>query len=356
MRPTSPPRRSRLADGREILYFDDSPGRRGEPTPDARELPVRDAPSELRHDPLVDELVIIATHRQERTYLPSASDCPLCPSRGTTHTEVPDSGYDVVVFENRFPSLPATAPAETLAGRCEVVCYDSDHAGSFASLSAARLRTVGEAWAQRTAELSRDPRVAHVFVFENRGAEIGVTLDHPHGQVYAYPFLPPTIERMLSAARAHHATHASCLACDLLADEVADGRRIVAETEHAIAYVPLAARWPFEVHAVPRRHVPDLAGLADAERDGVVALEADILARLDGLFGDRTPYMAGWLQAPTGDGRDLFHLRLQMISPQRARGRLKHLAGSETIAGAFINDVRPEDAAERLRQANGRDR
>ncbi|HJP72031.1 MAG TPA: galactose-1-phosphate uridylyltransferase, partial [Candidatus Limnocylindria bacterium] len=305
-------------------------------------------PAELRWDRLVDEWVIVAGHRQDRTFLPAASDCPLCPSRGGRHSEIPAAEYDVVVFENRFPSLPAAPGDGRPHGRCDVVVYSSDHSASFSGLSEERLRTIGAAWAQRTAELSAEPGVASVFVFENRGVDIGVTLHHPHGQIYAYPFVPPRLERMLETAQRFPN---GCLGCALLADELADGRRVIAATEHAVAYVPEAARWPFEVHVVPRRHVPDLAAVGEAERDGLVTLEADALARLDRLFGVPAPYMAGWLQAPTGNGRDLVHLRLQIASPRRAADRLKYLAGSESLAGAWINDVRPEDAAERLRQA-----
>lgn len=345
--PRPDPRRARLADGREIIYFDDAGAAASPPPDDPRDLPSREPPSELRRDRLVDEWVIVAAHRQDRTHLPTAADCPLCPSRDGLRTEIPAPDYDVVVFENRFPSLPASPPGTPPAGRCDVIVYASDHTASFASLPDERLRTIAAAWAQRTAELAAQPNVAQVFCFENRGEEIGVTLHHPHGQVYAYPFLPPRIARMLAVAR----DHAGCLGCDLLAEELADGRRIVAESEHGVAYVPAAARWPFEIHLVPRRHVPDLAALTVTERDDLVLVQADLLRRLDRLFDRPAPYMAGWLQAPTGDGRDELHLRLQVVSPRRAAGKLKFLAGSESLAGAWINDIRPEEAAGRLRDA-----
>lgn len=349
--PTPPqPRRARLADGREILYFDDAGRVTGAPPVDPRTLPDREPAGELRWDRLVEEWVIVAGHRQARTHLPAASECPLCPSGDGRQSEIPADEYDVVVFENRFPSLPAAAAGGAPRGRCEVVVYSSDHAASFSALPVERLRTIGAAWAQRTRALSAEPGVASVFVFENRGVEIGVTLHHPHGQIYAYPFEPPRLERMLDAARRHAG---GCLGCAILTDELADGRRVVAATEHAVAYVPEAARWPFEIHVVPRRHVPDLAALGDAERDALVGLEADMLGRLDRLFGVPVPYMAGWLQAPTAGGRQLVHLRLQIASPRRAADKLKYLAGSESLAGAWINDIRPEEAAERLRAAAG---
>lgn len=359
MQPLRASRRTgQLADGREIIYFDDpSSGSLPPPPPDRRDLPPVPAPADLRRDELVDEWVIVATHRQTRTFLPPTRDCPLCPSRGGAQTEVPASEYDVVVFENRFPSLPATGgPGEAPAGRCEVICYSDEHEASFATLSDERLATISQAWAERSEVLNADPGVAYVFCFENRGEQIGVTLHHPHGQIYAYPFIPPRAERMLAVADAHRRRAGSCLACDLLEEELGDGGRIVASSEAAVAYVPRAARWPYEIHVLPRRHVPDLAALSDDERDELVRLQADVLHRLDGLFDESVPYIAGWVQAPAHEQRDLLHLRLQIVSPQRDVGKLKYLAGSEAAMGAWINDVLPEDAAKRLREAPARPR
>ena len=351
-----PPRRARLADGREILYFDDPGSSRGEPRADTRDPSPRPGPAELRHDRLTGSPVIIASARQERTLLPPAAECPLCPSREGIATEIPDPDYDVVAFENRFPPLPVLSEGTFVApaGRAEVICYSPDHQASFAFLPAQRLATIGAAWAHRTDELSVLPGVSHVFVFENRGEAIGVTLHHPHGQAYAYPFAPPRLARLTEVAMQHRQQRGACLGCDLLAEELADGTRVVAAGEHGVAYVPRAARWPFEVHVVPRRHVPDLVALTDDERDALVLLQADVLARLDGLFDRPAPYMAGWLQAPIGQDRELSHLRLEIAGPQRTADRLKFLAGSESLAGAWINDVMPEEGARRLREAPGR--
>jgi UDPglucose--hexose-1-phosphate uridylyltransferase len=349
--PRPSPRRGALADGREILYFDDAGTARSAPAGDARRIEAPPGHAELRLDRLSNEWVIVAAARQDRTFLPAASACPLCPSRPGGETEIPDAEYDVAVFQNRFPSLPAAREGEAPVGRSEVICYSSDHATSFSALPAERLRTIGRAWAHRTRELAADSAVAAVLCFENRGEEIGVTLHHPHGQVYAYPFVPPRIGRLVATADEHRNRTGTCLGCDLLAEELAAATRIVATTEMGVAYVPAAARWPWEVHIVPRRHVGDLPSLAPAELDDLVRLQADTLARLDGLFERPAPYMAGWLQAP----RDAeLHLRLQIVSPLRAADRLKYLAGSESLAGAFINDIRPEEAAARLRAARGR--
>jgi UDPglucose--hexose-1-phosphate uridylyltransferase len=358
--PTPPPdpRRGLLADGRAILYFDDGGGRDyGEPPQDPRDAEARPAPGQLRHDPLLDEWVIQAPHRQQRTHLPAASECPLCPSRAGSSTEIPASAYDVVVFENRFPSLPAVPPPGAdgpRGGRCEVICYADDHDAQFASLPDVRLRTIADAWTHREVELSASSDSAQVFIFENRGEEIGVTLHHPHGQIYAYPFVPPRPARLAEVAAAHHRSTQHCLGCRLLEDELQDGRRVVAEAEEAVAYVPVAARWPYEVHVVPRRHAASLAELETDERLGLVRVQADVVARLDQLFGRRVPYMAGWYPIGRGDDPAAHHLRLSVVSPQREPAKLKYLAGSESLMGAFIGDMLPEVAAERLQSVPGR--
>jgi UDPglucose--hexose-1-phosphate uridylyltransferase len=325
---------------------------------------------ELRHDPLVDDWVAIAGHRQDRTFLPPRDECPLCPTgRGTVPSEIPEISYDVVVFENRFPSFSdqgavAAAGAELLAGgrahgRCEVVCFTSDHDASFAALSPARVRTVIEAWADRTAELSRIPGVEHVFCFENRGPEIGVTLHHPHGQIYAYPFVPARSASLLAAARRHHERTGRLLGADILAAEQADGSRMVIEGEHWSAYVPYAARWPVEVHLAPHRDVPDLPSLTGAERDELAEVHQQLFRGLDRYYVSEDggavalPYISAWHQAPVREGRDVSRLHLQVMSVLRSPGRLKYLAGSESAVGGWINDVPPERTAERLREVVG---
>ena len=359
--------RTTLADGRELLYFDDD---ERSPTDhaavDRRDLPETATTSQVRYDARVDEWVTIASHRQDRTFLPPTDQCPLCPSSEQRQTEIPSGAYDVVVFENRFPSLAAGADAPTLderaglvraepgAGRCEVVCFTSDHDAAFSTLSPVRCRTVLEAWVDRTAELSRLDAVAHVFPFENRGREIGVTLSHPHGQIYAYPFVPPKPQRMLDAARRHLDGTGRNLFADLLEAEQCDGSRVVLRSDHWTAFVPFAARWPVEVHLYPNRRVPDLPALDEEQRADFCTVYLDLLTRFDGLYGTPLPYIAAWQQAPVRVDRDLAYLHLELFSIQRAPGKLKYLAGSETGVGAFINDVTPEQIAQRLRDVPGR--
>jgi UDPglucose--hexose-1-phosphate uridylyltransferase len=349
----------RLADGREILYFDRDPVPRE--AVDTRDLPAVATRSQLRYDALLGEWVALASHRQTRTFLPPADECPLDPSRPGRPTEIPESDYQVVVFENRFPSLatgverdvPPSAPGNPLAelrpgfGRCEVVCFTSEHDRVFADLGADRARLVVDVWADRTAELGALDGVEQIFCFENHGEEIGVTLSHPHGQIYAYPFVTPRVEKVLASVRRHREATGGDLFAEVVAAEAA-GPRVVAANDLWTAFVPAAARWPYEVQFFPLRKVADLPELTDAERDAFVEVYLDVLARFARRFDTAMPYIASWNQAPRR-GRDDWWLHLQLLSLRRAPGKLKYLAGSESGMGAFITDTNPEDVAEQLR-------
>jgi UDPglucose--hexose-1-phosphate uridylyltransferase len=348
-----------LADGRSLSYFGAIPVR-PEDFPDRRDLPRAQATPQLRFSHLLGEWVIVASHRQDRTFRPADDQCPLCPSTPRSPTEVPAPDYEVVVFENRFPALRGGAGAgaaaglpilasRPAAGRCEVICFSQDHSTSFAGLSLDQARTVMAAWIDRTAELSRLPGVEQVYCYENRGSEIGATLSHPHGQIYAYPYVTPVTSRMVSAAAEYRKACGRNLFDDVVAAEREQGSRIVADGAHWTAFVPHAARWPYEVHFYPLRRVPDLAELSDAAMTEFCELYLDVLRRFDRLFDTPAPYISGWHQAPVSCGRDDFALHLELFTMRRASGKLKYLAGSESGMGAFANDVVPEDAADRLR-------
>ncbi|MGF1424897.1 galactose-1-phosphate uridylyltransferase [Kitasatospora sp. LaBMicrA B282] len=363
-----------LADGREIVYFDQA-GSDPRISLDLRPLQTGATPSTVRRDPATGAWVTIAAHRQARTHQPPPDRCPLCPTRPGRLSEIPCADYQVAVFENRFPAL-AAAPAAGSAGpdqgftgppslrsqrpgvgRCEVVCFTPDHGSSFADLTPARARLVLDAWTDRTAALSALPGVAQVYCFENRGAEVGVTLAHPHGQIYAFPFVTPRTARMVEQAGRHRSATGRNLFEDLLAAERADGVRVVLAGAHWTAFVPFAARWPYEVHLYPHRRVPDLTALGEPERAELPVIYLELLRRFDRLFADRergearspTPYISGWHQAPTAGGGELA-LHLELFTIRRTAGKLKYLAGVESGMDAFVNDVSPERAAERLRE------
>jgi UDPglucose--hexose-1-phosphate uridylyltransferase len=332
-----------LVDDREIVFFD-RPGAAERVVDDPRPMTPSTTVSEIRRDRLLDESVVMASHRQDRTYLPPADECPLCPSVDGKHTEVPVPEYQVAVFENRFPSLSGL-------GRCEVVCFSSDHQARFADLTADQVDLVLSAWIDRSNALAALPGVEQVFCFENRGQEIGVTLSHPHGQIYGYPFVTPRTTRMLEVAQRHQDATGEVLVDEVVADERREGTRVIAETAEWVAFVPLAARWPVEVHLYPKRRVPDLAGLDAAQRAEFGPLYLDVLQRFDRLYDSPLPYISAWHQAPLHTGRDLLALHLELFSIRRAPGKLKFLAGSESAMGAFVSDVTPEQTAERLRAA-----
>jgi UDPglucose--hexose-1-phosphate uridylyltransferase len=367
---------TRLADGRELIYYDSRDDLVRDAV-DQRPLEATRTASEIRYDPVRDDWVVVASHRQGRIYHPPADECPLCPSRDGRYSEIPDEDYEVAVFENRFPSLTTAPVGEPAAaagalpgnGRCEVVCFTSDHQASFADLDEDQARLVLDVWTDRTAELSALPGVEQVFCFENRGAEIGVTLGHPHGQIYAYPFTTPRTERAVASAAAHRRRTGRNLFDDILAGELRDPERVVIAGEHWTAFVPFAAHWPYEVHLYPNRRVPDLLALDEAERAEFPRIYLDLLRRFDRLFGTGatdaadaaeappTPYIAAWHQAPGRargtDGGELA-LHLELFTIRRTVGKLKYLAGSESGMDVFINDVSPEQAARRLREVGER--
>jgi UDPglucose--hexose-1-phosphate uridylyltransferase len=350
-------RASHLADGRELFYFDDADSTlSADRKADARQLPARPATATMRQDVLTGEWVSIAAARQNRVMLPPVEADPLAPASATNPSEIPDV-YDVAVFENRSPSFgPALGEeateldsigfgrAATAIGRCEVVCFSPETHGSFGSQTVSRARTVIEAWADRTRALSALPGIAQVFPFENRGEAIGVTLHHPHGQIYAYPYITPRTTRLLESL----ASVGPDLFARLLAFEQ-DSERMVLRGEHWSAFVPFAARWPLEVHMLPHRQLPDFAATSDAERDELAVLYRRLLRGIDAIYDSPTPYIAAWHQAPVQAGRDDIRLMLQLTSPRRAESKLKYLAGSEAAMGAWIGDVVPEEAATLIR-------
>ncbi|MGH3560858.1 MAG: galactose-1-phosphate uridylyltransferase [Mycobacterium sp.] len=354
------PTRWNLADGRELLFFA-LPGHVPAPVQDRRPLPERDpSPSQLRFDRTTGQWVIIAAGRQDRTYKPPPDQCPLCPGPTGLSSEVPAPDYDVVVFENRFPSLsgPGATPAPDGSGfvsapgcgRCEVICFSARHTGSFAQLGPPHARLVVEAWRHRTAELMAQPGIMQVFCFENRGEEIGVTLTHPHGQIYGYPYPPPRTAAMLDQARQYRKRHGDNLFADLLAREVTDDCRVIARTELFTAFVPFAARWPVEVHIYPNRFVRNLVEFDDTELDGFAEIYSDVLRRFDRMYTAPLPYMSALHQYADTDAQREGYFHVEMMSIRRSATKLKYLAASESAMDAFISDVTPEAMAARLRE------
>ncbi len=334
------------ADGRTLWLYGREPHtlpaqEEGEPAPEPH--------SHLRWHPVREEWVMYAAHRQGRTFLPPPDHCPLCPARpGGFPGEIPFADYETAVLENRFPTLsrnPGPVPelpavkAAPGTGRCEVVVYTSDHQGSMATLSTERRELLLQVWAQRFHDLYADPTIAAILPFENRGVEVGVTLHHPHGQIYAYPFVPPVLERE-SAAFSKRSW------IEDLTPRLGD--YLVAQAETALAFVPPFARYPYEVWIAPRVRKPLPTDLNPTELSDLATLLGEVTGRYDRLFGRPMPYIMVLHAAPRGD--PTFHLHLEFYPVLRAPGKLKYLAGTEVGAGSFAADVLPEQAAEQLRQ------
>jgi UDPglucose--hexose-1-phosphate uridylyltransferase len=305
--------------------------------------------SELRFNELRGEQVVYAIDRQERTFLPSREHCPLDPTRpGGPRTEIPFAAFQIAVFDNRFPAFEAPG------GAAEVVVYTDRHDGSFATLSAARAEALMWVWRHRYLELGARADVEYVMIFENRGVEVGVTLHHPHGQIYGYPFLPPVLAAELAADE----RLGGCAPCELLRRELADAERVLFERDSVVAYVPQAARWAYEAHVVLREHRASLLECEPHElRELAVALQA-LVRGYDALFERPFPYVMVVHQAPTGGGPDAAsargHVHVEFYPPLRTADKLKYLAGSEQGAGTFVSDTLPEESAAALREAIAR--
>jgi len=293
-----------------------------------------------RWNPMRREWVLVAASRQDRTFLPDRADCPLCPSRPGHSSEIPASHFEAAVFENRFPAMVPERPS---GGVCEVVVYTEEHDGSFATLSAQQLVRLAEVWTDRYRELVKRRAIRYVFIFENRGEPVGVTLHHPHGQIYGYPFVPP-----VAAAELRRQT-LGCLQCRLIADELKGGRRVLINQGGIVAYVPGYARWPFEVHLATRAHRAALPALTPTSRQVLLSAMQRIARAYDRLFQVPMPYLMAIHQAPTGRPGPQAHLHVEFYPVLRDKGKLKYLAGSESGAGVFINDTLAEQSAGRLR-------
>jgi len=319
--------------------------------------------SEMRWDPVLEEWVITAPSRQDRTFLPPKDFCPLCPTRpGSEPTEVPDSDYEIVVFENKFPSMRAIPPTPAVTssklykvkpaqGLCEVVLYTPHHDGSLADLSVEEINRLVYVWTDRYEELGKLDFIEYVFIFENKGEVIGVTIPHPHGQIYAFPFIPPKIQREIESSERHLKNTGECLFCDVLSEELGDGRRIVAENAHFVAFVPFFAHYPYEVHIYARQHKASLTDLRYDEKLDLAKLLKTILTKYDRLWGFSLPYVMVMHQKPT-DGKPYhgYHFHIEFYPPNRTKEKLKYLAGTEVGAYTFVNDTLPEEKAAELRK------
>jgi UDPglucose--hexose-1-phosphate uridylyltransferase len=346
-------------DGRALFLYGRAPVPEGlvAPSPGA---PGAAAPNaHLRWHPLRGEWVAYASHRQNRTFLPPAEYNPLAVMTDpASPTEVPSGAWDVAVFENLFPTLTLAAhdppalsvPTEPGKGVCEVVVFTQDASASLGRLPLAHIELVIEVWGDRYVDIGSRPEIQYVYPFENRGVEVGVTLHHPHGQIYAYPFVPPVPARELAQQSAYYQRMGRSLIADFIAREVAEEVRMLYDGPEAAAFMPICARYSYEVWVAPKRPAPSFAALSPSERRDFARALKTVLLKYDGLWQRPFPYILAFHQAPTdGAEHPEAHLHAEFYPAFRMPGRLKYLAGSEIGAGVFTADTLPEQKAGELR-------
>jgi UDPglucose--hexose-1-phosphate uridylyltransferase len=354
-------RELRKPDGRHLTLYSRRPIPEGLVARSPRPDPVGANPH-LRWHPLRREWVTYAAYRQGRTFLPPPEYNPLLATDDPANpTELPAGDYDIAVFDNLFPALalgahdPPSSIVPTLPadGHCEVVVFSQEPKGSLGALPVDHLALLLDVWGRRTAAIAaRGPQVRYVLPFENRGAEVGVTLHHPHGQIFAYPFVPPVPARVHESEVLYLREHGEPLLESLIAAEEADGARVLYADAHAVAFLPAWARYPYEVWVAPRRRRAGFSDLDDAERLAVARALKHVLQGYDALWNLPFPYILAWYQAPLDDAyAGACHLHAELYPAYRMQGRLKFLAGTEIAAGLFASDALPEEKAAELRAA-----
>lgn len=309
---------------------------------------------ERRWNLLTGEWVMVSAYTQARPTNPT-NFCPLCPGGDEFETE-----YDLVSFDNRYPSMKLDAPEVQSTGiyrkarsngKCEVVVYTIEHESAMSMMPIHQIEKLIQMWVDRYLDLSQNRFIKYVFIFENRGKEVGATLPHPHGQLYAFPFIPKRIEAKLQALSQYYGENGTCAVCDIVDNEIKLKERIIYENESIIALVPFYARWPYEVHIYPKRHVSTLVELTNIERYHLAKALKVVTMKYDLLFKQAFPYMMMLFQAPVNDVSYLhaFHFHIEFNPVKRDKDKIKWMASVETGTWAFINPKIPEEAAKELR-------
>jgi UDPglucose--hexose-1-phosphate uridylyltransferase len=314
----------------------------------------------LRWHPLRGEWVSYAAYRQDRTFLPPPEYNPFAVTTDANNpTEVPAGDWDIAVFDNRFPAFDLaasvspelTVPTAPACGRCEVVVFTQDPDAALAQLPLDHLELLIEVWATRTRALGSLTGIKYVLPFENRGAEVGVTLHHPHGQIYAYPVIPPIPAHMQKMAAEHYAHHGRGVLQDLIQAEIAARDRLLYLGEHAVAFVPACARYPYEVWVAPIAPAESFSHLGDVQKIDLARALKTVLLKYEGLWQRPFPYLMAWYQAPSdGHAHPESHLHAEFYPPYRSATRLKYLAGTELAAGLYAMDALPEEKARELQK------
>ena len=313
--------------------------------------------AELRYDPLTNDWIMIASHRQNRPQMPK-DWCPFCPGSG----KVPDD-FDVLEYDNDFPALSqnppvpddvAAGPYKTAPchGKCEVILYSKEHTVTLPELPLPHVRKLVDLWCERHEIISADEKIIYVFIFENRGDVVGVTMPHPHGQIYGYPFIPKKLELECASMKKHKKETGKCLICDMMETEISEKKRIIFENEDFVVFIPFFSAYPYGLYIVSKAHKQYITEFTEREKDNLAAAIKNAAGTLDSLFDYTFPYMMCMHQAPvnSGDVSD-FHFHIEFYPPMRSRDKQKFNASSETGAWAHCNPTCPEEKAEELRAA-----
>ena len=312
---------------------------------------------ELRHNPIVDEWILVSSDRQKRPVQPTTSTCPLCPGGAEF-----DRNYDLAVFDNRFPSLKIDAPdveqpAEKAFknapsfGKCEVVMYTSNHNSSMSRMPIGQIEKLVYVWENRTRELMKEKKIKYIYPFENRGKEVGATLSHPHGQLYAFPFIPKRVQVMIEAEEKYRQEYGKCVICDIVESELKAHERIVYEGNHFVAVTPYFARFPYEVHIYPKRHISFFMDMTAQEKFDLAVVLKIVTSKYDSLFDEEFPYMMAIFQSPVNPSMKDFHFHIEFYPPKRDKNKIKWMASVETGTWTFINPTTPSDIAQELKNA-----
>ncbi|MEG0833421.1 MAG: galactose-1-phosphate uridylyltransferase [Oscillospiraceae bacterium] len=314
--------------------------------------------AELRWNPILKDWVMVAGNRQSRPQMPR-DWCPFCPGSG----RVPEA-YDVYRYPNDFPALSENPPmpddvssdelfltAESY-GKCEVLLYSPEHNGTVAKLSDEHVHKLARMWRDVFSEMKSDPKIKYSYIFENRGAVVGVTMPHPHGQAYGYPFVPKKLEQELESAVEYYGEKHSCIFCDLLEAEKKDGRRVIFENEHFTVYVPFFSQLTYGVYVCANEHVSQMS---NSQLDSLGETVRSVNGMYDSLFDTCFPYMMCMHNAPVNTGisdvENAYHFHIEFMPPMRSASVQQFMASSESGAGAWCNPNCPEQKAQELKAA-----
>ncbi len=317
--------------------------------------------AELRWHPLTKDWVMINSARQGRPQMPK-DWCPFCPGSG----KVPDD-YEVYKYDNDFPALSQNPPVpDDVAndffkvsenyGKCEVILYSPGHTTTLPELTDEHVGKLVDLWCERFEALSADEKIKYVFIFENRGELVGVTMPHPHGQIYGYPFVPKKIELEVESAKEYYEEHKNCIFCDMLKAEKDFGKRIIFENEHFTVFLPFFTEYPYGVYIISKNHKQNIAQFTAEERTSFAKILRETVGTLDSLFDYKFPYMMCMHNAPvnSGDFSNDYHFHVEFFPPMRSADRQKFNASSETGVWAHCNPRCPEETAQELREAHER--